>query len=65
MNPDRRLTASFHRVAIWSVLLLFAAFFLLPLYVMVATSLKDMAEVRDGSLLSTHCSLSFRSFSRR
>ena len=41
-----------HRFAIWSVLLLFAAVFLLPLYVMVATSLKDMAEVRDGSLLS-------------
>ena len=42
----------FHRLAIWSVLLLFAAFFLLPLYVMVATSLKDMAEVRGGNLLS-------------
>jgi glucose/mannose transport system permease protein len=41
-----------HRLAIWSVLLLFAAFFLLPLYVMVSTSLKDMSEVRDGHLLS-------------
>ena len=43
---------TFQRFALWSVLLLFAAFFLMPLYVMVATSLKDMAEVRDGSLLS-------------
>lgn len=42
---------TFQRVLIWSVLLLFAAFFLLPLYVMVATSLKDMAQVRGGSLL--------------
>lgn len=41
-----------HRFALWSVLLLFAAFFLLPLYVMVATSLKDMEQVRSGHLLS-------------
>jgi glucose/mannose transport system permease protein len=43
---------SWHRIALWSVLLLFAAFFLLPLYVMLATSLKDMDEVRGGHLLS-------------
>jgi glucose/mannose transport system permease protein len=48
-----------HRIAIWSVLLLFAAFFLLPLYVMVATSLKDMAQVRGGSLLDLPQSLDF------
>jgi glucose/mannose transport system permease protein len=41
-----------HRLALWSVLLLFAAFFLLPLYVMLATSLKDMEQVRNGHLLS-------------
>jgi glucose/mannose transport system permease protein len=43
---------TWHRVALWSVLLLFAAFFLLPLYVMLATSLKDMEQVRNGHLLS-------------
>ena len=41
-----------HRFLIWSMLLLFAAFFLLPLYVMLVTSLKDMADIRNGSLLS-------------
>jgi glucose/mannose transport system permease protein len=41
-----------HRLVLWSLLLLFAAWFLAPLYVMVATSLKDMAQVRNGSLLS-------------
>ncbi len=41
-----------HRCLLWAVLLLFAAWFLTPLYVMVVTSLKDMAQVRDGSLLS-------------
>jgi glucose/mannose transport system permease protein len=43
---------SWHRLALWSTLLLFAVFFLTPLYVMVATSLKDMAQVRNGHLLS-------------
>ena len=41
-----------HRLLLWSVLLLFAAWFITPLYVMVATSLKDMEQVRTGSLLS-------------
>ena len=41
-----------HRGLLWAVLLLLAAWFLTPLYVMVVTSLKDMAQVRDGSLLS-------------
>ncbi|MDH4061597.1 MAG: carbohydrate ABC transporter permease [Aquincola sp.] len=43
---------SWHRLVLWSTLLLFAVFFLTPLYVMVATSLKDMAQVRNGHLLS-------------
>jgi glucose/mannose transport system permease protein len=41
-----------HRFALWSVLLLFALFFLTPMYVMLTTSLKDMAQIRDGNLLS-------------
>ena len=48
----RRSGSAFDRFAVWSLLLLFAAFFLLPLYVMVATSLKDMNQVRLGSLLA-------------
>jgi glucose/mannose transport system permease protein len=44
--------AAWHRWALWALLLLFAAFFLLPMYVMVTTSLKDMAQIRDGNLLS-------------
>ncbi|WP_284619265.1 carbohydrate ABC transporter permease [Aquabacterium humicola] len=41
-----------HRVLLWTVLLLFAAWFLAPLYVMLVTSLKDMEQVRTGHLLS-------------
>jgi glucose/mannose transport system permease protein len=40
------------RTALWAVLLLFAAWFLAPLWVMVSTSLKDMEQVRAGNLLS-------------
>ena len=43
---------AWHRVALWSALLLFALFFLTPMYVMLTTSLKDMAQIREGSLLS-------------
>lgn len=41
-----------HRIILWGLLLAFAAFFLLPLYVMVTTSFKSMDEIREGSLLA-------------
>jgi glucose/mannose transport system permease protein len=40
------------RVGIYAFLIIAAAFFLLPLYVMIVTSLKSMPEVRQGNLLS-------------
>lgn len=43
---------SLHRLLLWAVLLLFAAWFLMPLYVMVVTSLKDAEQLRAGHLLS-------------
>ncbi len=54
LGAARRLVVSrlLQRAALWAVLLMFAAWFLTPLYVMLVTSLKDMAQVRDGSLLS-------------
>jgi len=57
-----RLT--WHRFVLWSVLLLFAAWFLMPLYVMVATSLKDMEQVRSGHLLSLPTSPSFDAWAK-
>ena len=51
-----------HRIALWSVLLLFALFFLTPMYVMLTTSLKDMAQIREGNLLSLPTSPSFASW---
>jgi len=50
MSSRPRMT--WHRLLLWTVLLLWAAWFLAPLYVMVVTSLKDMQQVREGHLLS-------------
>lgn len=56
--------ATIHRVLLWGALLLFAAYFLTPLYVMVSTSLKDMDQVRDGNLLSLPTSPTFASWAK-
>lgn len=57
-----RLT--WHRMVLFVVLILFGAFFLTPLYVMVATSLKSMDEIRTGTLLSLPLSPSFAAWSK-
>ena len=53
-----------HRAILWTALLLFAAYFLSPLYVMVTTSLKDMEQVRNGTLLSLPTSPTFEAWSK-
>jgi len=58
MSTARR-SFDWQRAALWSVLLLFALFFLAPMYVMLATSLKDMAQIREGNLMSLPSSPSF------
>jgi glucose/mannose transport system permease protein len=50
------------RIALFTALILFAAFFLTPLYVMVSTSLKSMDEIRNGTLLSLPLSPSFQAW---
>ncbi|MBL8344785.1 MAG: carbohydrate ABC transporter permease [Rubrivivax sp.] len=52
------------RALLWAVLVLFAAWFLAPLYVMLTTSLKDMAQVRDGHLLAWPDSPSLAAWSK-
>ena len=47
------------RLALWAVLILFAIWFLLPAYVVVGTSLKDLGEIRGGSLLALPHELNF------
>jgi glucose/mannose transport system permease protein len=50
------------RILVYGVLLFAAFFFLAPLYVMLATSFKDAAQIRSGNLLSMPTSLNFESW---
>jgi glucose/mannose transport system permease protein len=50
------------RLFIYGLLLVAALFFLAPLYVMLATSLKDAAQIRSGNLLSLPTSLNFEAW---
>ena len=45
-------TTRFARVAIYAVLIFFAIYYLLPLYVMVVNSVKPLDEIRQGAMLS-------------
>jgi glucose/mannose transport system permease protein len=48
----RRTSLSPARIGIYAFLLTAALFFLLPLYVMLATSFKPMAEIRSGNIFA-------------
>ena len=52
------------RVALYTVLLVVAAFYLMPFIVMLLTSLKDVEEIRTGTLLSLPATLNFESWSK-
>ena len=53
---------AFGRLFTYSLMLVAALFFLAPLYVMVATSLKDAEQIRSGNLLSLPNSLNFEAW---
>ncbi|HXH04177.1 MAG TPA: carbohydrate ABC transporter permease [Candidatus Competibacteraceae bacterium] len=59
---SRRLSAG--RFLIYTVLILFAAFYLLPLFVMVSTSLKSLDEIRAGNLLDLPQAITFEPWIR-
>ena len=46
--PRRRFSG--HNIALYGTLILISAYFLLPLWVMLMTSFKDMAEIREGNI---------------
>ncbi len=50
------------RIAVYSLLLIAALFFLAPLYVMLVTSFKDADEIRSGNLLSLPGTLNFEAW---
>ena len=52
------------RIALYTVLILAAVFYLMPFIVMLITSLKDVEEIRTGTLLSLPATLNFDSWSK-
>ena len=55
---------SWLRVLLWAILILFALFYLAPLYVMIATSLKSVEEIRAGNLLAFPTDPSFAAWAK-
>ncbi len=47
-RPKRRFSAT--NIFLYGTLLIFSLYYLLPLYVMIVTSLKDMSEIRVGNV---------------
>jgi len=62
LEQKSKYTNMFLRWFLYFVLILFASYFIFPLYVMVVTSLKTMEEIRQGTLLSWPSGLNFDSW---
>jgi glucose/mannose transport system permease protein len=57
-------SARFVRYFIYAILVLFALIYLLPLFVMIITSLKPLAEIRSGNMLSLPQEPSFEAWAK-
>jgi len=55
----RKATAHWARIGVYAFLVFAAAFFLLPLYVMLTTSFKSMDEIRLGQIFALPSSITF------
>jgi glucose/mannose transport system permease protein len=51
-GPRPRPILSFRNIAVYGSLVFVSAYYLLPLYVMIVTSLKGMPEIREGNIFS-------------
>ncbi|PRX11655.1 UNVERIFIED_ORG: carbohydrate ABC transporter membrane protein 2 (CUT1 family) [Martelella mediterranea] len=56
-RPKRRLAPS--RIILYSILFVAAVYYLIPLYVMVVTSLKGMPEIRMGNIFAPPVEITF------
>jgi len=52
------------RGVLWAALLLFCIYYLIPLVVMISTSLKTLDEIREGSLISLPQAVSFDAWAK-
>ena len=59
-NPESAVrTGPFVRALIYALLILFAVYYLLPLYVMLVNSLKPLSEIQQGNMLALPHELTF------
>ena len=61
LEQKSKVTNMLLRWFLYFVLILFASYFIFPLYVMIVTSLKTMEEIRQGTLLTWPSTLNFES----
>ena len=62
LEKKSKITNLLLRWFLYFVLVLFASYFIFPLYVMIVTSLKTMEEIRQGTLLTLPSELNFDSW---
>ena len=62
LEQRSKYTNMFLRWYLYLVLILFALYFIFPLYVMIVTLLKTMEEIRQGTLLTWPSGLNFDSW---
>ena len=62
LEQKSKYTNIFLRWFLYFILIVFASYFIFPLYVMVVTSLKTMEEIRQGTLLSWPSGLNLESW---
>ena len=60
LEQKSKLTNMLLRWFLYFVLILFASYFIFPLYVMIVTSLKTMPEFRQGNLITWPGQLNFK-----
>ncbi|MDP7553740.1 MAG: carbohydrate ABC transporter permease [Candidatus Thioglobus sp.] len=64
MNRQTPLSINIGRVMIYLLLVAFALLYLAPLYVMIATSFKDIEEIRSGNLMAPPLSPTFYAWTK-
>lgn len=61
-RPRKRFTPT--RIIVYSVLFVFALYYLLPLYVMLTTSVKGLPEIRFGSIFAPPMEVTFEAWGK-
>ena len=66
-DVHRSETAGSHllgRVVVYTLLILFALYYLMPLFVMITTSLKTLDDIRGGNLLALPAEITFEAWAK-